>query len=69
MCGNKENKVTVQAKDNDEAPFGGPFAFSLGGDDETLKDTWKLDPDYGQLLFITYECLNGWIMFAWLNHH
>lgn len=48
MCGNKENKVMVKAKDNDQAPFGGPFAFSLGGDDETLEDTWQLEPAYGQ---------------------
>lgn len=55
MCGNKEDKVMVQAKDGDEPPFAGPFAFTLKSDDETSEDKWKLDPDYGQSVFITFE--------------
>lgn len=50
MCGNKEDKLTVQAEDGDGPPFSGPFTFSLG--DKTLEDTWKLDPAYGQSLSI-----------------
>lgn len=47
MCGNKANKVTLSATDADNPPFGAPFTFSLGGDDTTLKQRWKLDPVYG----------------------
>lgn len=68
MCGNKEDKVMVQAKDSDGPPFGGPFAFSLGGDDTTLKDKWQLDPAYGQSLFITYEFINESFLFVSLSH-
>ncbi|XP_037629814.1 cadherin-like protein 26 isoform X1 [Sebastes umbrosus] len=48
MCGNKANKVTVPAKDEDKHPFSGPFTFSLGRDDKALKQFWKLDPAYGE---------------------
>lgn len=47
MCGNKDNKVMVLAKDADVSPFGGPFFFSLGGDDKTLGQRWKLEPAFG----------------------
>ncbi|XP_049921086.1 cadherin-like protein 26 [Epinephelus moara] len=47
LCGNKNNKVMVPAKDADGHPFGGPFSFQLGGDDKTLKQRWKLDPAFG----------------------
>ncbi|XP_034733324.1 cadherin-like protein 26 [Etheostoma cragini] len=47
MCGNKDNKVMVSANDTDAIPFGAPFIFSLGGDDKTLKQRWKLDPTFG----------------------
>lgn len=47
MCGNKDNKVMVLAKDADISPFGGPFFFSLGGDDKTLGQRWKLEPAFG----------------------
>ncbi|XP_062248311.1 cadherin-like protein 26 [Platichthys flesus] len=47
MCGNKGNKAMVPVIDPDDPPYSGPFAFSLGGDDENLKTQWKLDPDVG----------------------
>ena len=47
MCGNKGNMVMVSANDTDADPFSGPFAFSLGSDDKTLTQRWKLDPAFG----------------------
>ncbi|KAA8590852.1 hypothetical protein FQN60_001795 [Etheostoma spectabile] len=48
MCGNKDNKVMVSANDTDANPFSAPFTFSLGGDDKTLTQRWKLDPSFGK---------------------
>ncbi|KAK1898402.1 Cadherin-like protein 26 [Dissostichus eleginoides] len=48
LCGNKAKKVMVTATDNDAPPFSGPFAFSLGDDDKTVTQRWKLDPSYGE---------------------
>ncbi|XP_071332831.1 cadherin-like protein 26 isoform X2 [Trachinotus anak] len=48
MCGNKVNKVMLTVKDLDAHPYSGPFTFSLGGDDETLKQRWKLEPTFGE---------------------
>ncbi|CAJ1084860.1 cadherin-like protein 26 [Xyrichtys novacula] len=47
LCGNKGNKIMVEANDSDIHPYGGPFTFSLGGDDKTLAERWKLDPSTG----------------------
>ncbi|KAG7472376.1 hypothetical protein MATL_G00108230 [Megalops atlanticus] len=51
MCGNKAKSIEIEAKDDDVPPFGGPFAFSLRGEDKELKELksrWKLDPDTGE---------------------
>ncbi|XP_041654680.1 cadherin-like protein 26 [Cheilinus undulatus] len=64
MCGNKVNKVMVQANDSDVDPYGGPFTFSLMDEDKTLAQRWKVDPATGeegwlvslkQLPYGTYE--------------
>lgn len=68
MCGNKENKVMMQAKDGDKPPFSGPFSFSLGGDDKTLEDKWKLDPAYGQSP-VTKFIHKPVRRFSWLSHY
>ncbi|XP_010784804.1 cadherin-like protein 26 [Notothenia coriiceps] len=47
LCGNKDKKVIVTARDDDAPPFGGPFVFSLVDDDATVTQRWKLDPSYG----------------------
>ncbi|XP_060930146.1 cadherin-like protein 26 [Limanda limanda] len=47
LCGNKGDRAMVPVIDPDDPPYSGPFAFSLGGDDENLKTQWKLDPDLG----------------------
>ncbi|KAG7252120.1 hypothetical protein CRUP_000482, partial [Coryphaenoides rupestris] len=48
MCTDKADKVTVSAADLDKAPFSGPFSFSLGEGDGTLKKSWKIEPASGQ---------------------
>ncbi|XP_042347619.1 cadherin-like protein 26 [Plectropomus leopardus] len=48
LCGNKGNKVMVPATDADARPYSGPFAFSLGSDDKTLSERWKLEPAFGE---------------------
>ncbi|XP_068609663.1 cadherin-like protein 26 [Brachionichthys hirsutus] len=47
LCGNKD-KVMVPVKDADAPPFSGPFTFSLGGDDKTVAEQWKLEPAFGE---------------------
>uniref|UniRef100_A0A3B4VL85 Cadherin 26, tandem duplicate 1 n=1 Tax=Seriola dumerili TaxID=41447 RepID=A0A3B4VL85_SERDU len=47
MCGNTANKVMLLAKDLDIHPYSGPFTFSLGDDDQTLEQKWKLQPEAG----------------------
>ncbi|XP_030590105.1 cadherin-like protein 26 [Archocentrus centrarchus] len=47
ICGNKNITVMLRADDSDAYPYSGPFSFSLGGD-ETLKQQWKLEPDFGE---------------------
>ncbi|KAM3617046.1 uncharacterized protein V6R79_001623 [Siganus canaliculatus] len=47
MCGNKNNKVKVPVEDLDGHPFSGPFFFSLDGEDETLRQRFKLEPSVG----------------------
>uniref|UniRef100_I3KKH7 Cadherin domain-containing protein n=1 Tax=Oreochromis niloticus TaxID=8128 RepID=I3KKH7_ORENI len=51
ICGNKVNKVKVRAKDLDADPYSGPFYFSLG-DNETLKQQWKIEPECGVDAFL-----------------
>ncbi|XP_028850364.1 cadherin-like protein 26 [Denticeps clupeoides] len=46
MCANKVNGVNISAMDSDDAPYSGPFTFSVGGD-EDLKKRWKFDPATG----------------------
>ncbi|XP_051517919.1 cadherin-like protein 26 [Myxocyprinus asiaticus] len=46
MCGNKVDRVNVMAADLDKPPFGKPFSFYLGGE-EDLKELWKLEPTTG----------------------
>ncbi|XP_007566359.1 cadherin-like protein 26 [Poecilia formosa] len=47
LCSNEADKVMVRAKDADLEPFSGPFGFSLA-DDKTLKERWKIEPEYGE---------------------
>ncbi|CAN9515377.1 unnamed protein product [Ophioblennius macclurei] len=46
LCGNRDNKVMVPAQDPDQAPYTGPFTFTIAGD-ESLKEYWKLSPSFG----------------------
>ncbi|KAM9785357.1 cadherin-like protein 26 [Neosynchiropus ocellatus] len=48
LCGNKDDKVMVAGNDSDAHPYSGPFTFSLAGDDEALKQRWKLQPSTGE---------------------
>ncbi|XP_062315220.1 cadherin-like protein 26 isoform X1 [Osmerus eperlanus] len=47
LCGNKASSISIPVQDKDKDPYSGPFTFSLGGNDKTLTDTWKLDPSIG----------------------
>ena len=53
LCGNKVDKVMVVASDSDAPPFRGPFSFSLEDNDGTLKQRWKLDPNFGEYIPLT----------------
>ena len=61
LCGNKASSINVPVQDADKEPYSGPFTFSLGGNDKTLKDTWKLDPSIGEekdlILVIASSCV------------
>uniref|UniRef100_UPI00398F1A95 cadherin-like protein 26 n=1 Tax=Pristiophorus japonicus TaxID=55135 RepID=UPI00398F1A95 len=39
--------VTLTAEDNDMIPFGGPFHFELLGNEQNIKEKWKLDQNVG----------------------
>ncbi|XP_078275343.1 cadherin-like protein 26 [Rhinoraja longicauda] len=48
MCddGNIQH-VTLEAKDDDMIPYGGPFTFALLNHEPNIKDNWKLQPTIG----------------------
>ncbi|XP_051947542.1 cadherin-like protein 26 isoform X2 [Xyrauchen texanus] len=46
MCMNKIDRVNIITEDRDQPPYGKPFSFYLGGNDD-LKNLWKLEPTTG----------------------
>lgn len=62
ICGNRDKGVEIEAKDEDVAPFGAPFTFSLRGEDKALKTRWKLDPDTGELPIAIGQMIIMWRM-------
>lgn len=43
ICGNKADRVRIEARDADIYPYGGPFNFMLDKDDEELKSMWRFE--------------------------
>ncbi|XP_060794646.1 cadherin-like protein 26 isoform X3 [Neoarius graeffei] len=52
MCGNKADRVSVKAGDDDVFPYSGPFTFMFGKENQELNNLWKVDPITGSETFL-----------------
>ncbi|XP_060794624.1 cadherin-like protein 26 isoform X3 [Neoarius graeffei] len=52
MCGNKADRVSVKAGDDDVFPYSGPFTFTFGKENQELNNLWKVDPITGSETFL-----------------